>query len=106
MGYAILGLAIVLEVTATSLMKVSEGFTKLWPSIGTITGYVLAFGLMALAFRYLPVGLSYAIWAGLGTALIACVGIFAFGESATPLKFAGIALVIAGVVALNLGGAH
>lgn len=87
-------------------MKYSEGFTRLWPSLVTVVGYVLAFALLAQTLKTLSIGTAYAIWAGTGTAVIAVIGILWMGESASLLKLAGIALVIAGVVVLNLGGAH
>jgi Membrane transporters of cations and cationic drugs len=87
-------------------MKYSDGFTRLWPSLITLVGYVAAFALLARTLKTLSVGTAYAIWAGVGTAAVASIGVLFLGESAGPFKLAGIALVIAGVVVLNLGGAH
>ena len=70
-----------------------------------VVGYALSFWLLALILKDLDIGFVYAVWSGVGTALIAAIGIFAFGESATALKFASVALIIAGVVGLNAGGA-
>ncbi|MFI8004257.1 multidrug efflux SMR transporter [Streptomyces sp. NBC_00178] len=106
MGYGLLAAAIAAEVAGTTAMKYSEGFTRLWPSLVTVVGYVLAFALLAQTLKTLSIGTAYAIWAGTGTAVIALIGILWMGESASLLKLAGIALVIAGVVVLNLGGAH
>ncbi|WP_327119806.1 multidrug efflux SMR transporter [Streptomyces sp. NBC_01341] len=106
MGYGLLAAAIAAEVAGTTAMKYSEGFTRLWPSLVTVVGYVLAFALLAQTLKTLSIGTAYAIWAGTGTAVIAVIGILWMGESASLLKLAGIALVIAGVVVLNLGGAH
>ncbi|MEU1119878.1 MULTISPECIES: multidrug efflux SMR transporter [unclassified Streptomyces] len=106
MGYALLAAAIAAEVAGTTAMKYSEGFSKLWPSLITVTGYLLAFTLLAQTLKTLSVGTVYAIWAGIGTAAVAGIGMLFLGESASPLKIAGIALVIIGVVVLNLGGAH
>ncbi|MFD4033219.1 DMT family transporter [Streptomyces sp. NPDC058637] len=106
MGYGLLAAAIAAEVAGTTAMKYSEGFTRLWPSLGTVVGYVLAFVLLAQTLKTLSVGTAYAIWAGAGTAAVAAIGIIWMGESAGPAKLAGVALIIAGVVVLNLGGAH
>lgn len=101
-----LGAAIVAEVFGTMSMKFSDGFTKLWPSLGAAGGYVFAFWLLAQTLRTIPVSTAYAVWAGAGTALVAAVGMFFIGEPATVAKVAGIALIIGGVVLLNAGGAH
>ncbi|MFD5031098.1 DMT family transporter [Streptomyces sp. NPDC058220] len=106
MGYGLLAAAIAAEVAGTTAMKYSEGFTRLWPSLVTVVGYVLAFTLLAQTLKTLSIGTAYAIWAGAGTAVIAAIGMIFLGESANLVKLAGIALVIAGVVVLNLGGAH
>ncbi|WP_030784230.1 DMT family transporter [Streptomyces sp. NRRL S-920] len=106
MGYVLLAAAIAAEVAATTAMKFSEGFSRLWPSLITLTGYLIAFTLLAQTLKTLSVGTAYAIWAGIGTAAVAGIGMLFLGESASPLKLAGIALVIVGVVVLNLGGAH
>ncbi|MFG2587150.1 DMT family transporter [Streptomyces sp. NPDC048438] len=106
MGYGMLAAAIAAEVAGTTAMKYSEGFTRLWPSLITVVGYVLAFALLAQTLKTLSIGTAYAIWAGAGTAAVAAIGILWMGESAGLVKLAGIALVVAGVVVLNLGGAH
>ncbi|MFI2782093.1 DMT family transporter [Streptomyces sp. ALB3] len=106
MGYGMLAAAIAAEVAGTTAMKYSEGFTRMWPSLITVVGYVLAFALLAQTLKTLSVGTAYAIWAGAGTAAVAAIGILWMGESAGLVKLAGIALIIAGVVVLNLGGAH
>ncbi|MFG2921302.1 DMT family transporter [Streptomyces sp. NPDC048305] len=106
MGYGMLAAAIAAEVAGTTAMKYSEGFTRLWPSLITVVGYVLAFALLAQTLKTLSIGTAYAIWAGTGTAAVAAIGIIWMGESANLVKLVGIALVIAGVVVLNLGGAH
>ncbi|MEU5578116.1 MULTISPECIES: DMT family transporter [Streptomyces] len=106
MGYALLAAAIAAEVAGTTAMKYSEGFSKLWPSLITVVGYALAFTLLAQTLKTLSIGTAYAIWAGIGTAAVAAIGMLFMGEPAGLLKITGIALVIAGVVVLNLGGAH
>ncbi|MET9257068.1 multidrug efflux SMR transporter [Streptomyces sp. NPDC048182] len=106
MGYLLLAGAIASEVGATTAMKYSEGFTKLGPSLVTALGYVLSFLLLAQTLKTVNVGTAYAIWAGAGTAAIAVIGMLFLGEGMTAAKAAGIALIIVGVVVLNLGGAH
>ena len=106
MGYGLLAAAIAAEVAGTTAMKYSEGFTRLWPSLLTVAGYLLAFTLLAQTLKTLSVGTAYAIWAGVGTAAVAAIGMLFLGESTSLAKLAGIALVIVGVVVLTLGGAH
>ncbi|MFG2479337.1 DMT family transporter [Streptomyces fagopyri] len=106
MGYLLLAGAIVSEVAATTAMKYSEGFSRLWPSLVTVLGYVVAFLLLAQCLKTVQVGTAYAIWAGAGTAVIAAIGMLFLGEALTVTKVAGILLIIGGVVVLNLGGAH
>ncbi|MEV7377209.1 DMT family transporter [Streptomyces lydicus] len=105
MVYVTLAGAILSEVLATTAMKYSDGFSKLWPSLATAVGYLLAFALLARTLKSMSVGTAYAIWAGAGTAVIAAIGMVFLGESASALKILGVLLVIAGVVVLNLGGA-
>ncbi|MEU5919302.1 DMT family transporter [Streptomyces sp. NPDC004288] len=106
MGYGLLAGAIAAEILATTSMKYSEGFTKLWPSLVTGVGYLVAFVLLAQALKTLQVGTAYAIWSGAGTAAVAVIGFLFLGESLNAAKIAGILLIIAGVAVLNLGGAH
>ncbi|MGP4004728.1 DMT family transporter [Streptomyces sp. 8N706] len=98
--------AILAEVLGTTAMKYSYGFTRLWPSLGTAAGYLIAFALLAQTLKTMSVGTAYAIWSGVGTAAIAAIGMVFLGETADAAKLGGIALVIAGVVVINLGQAH
>ena len=97
--------AILLEVAGTTSMKLSAGFTKLVPSVLLFVFYAASFVALALALKKIEVSVAYAIWAGVGTALIAVIGILYFREAVTALKLISILLVIAGVVGLNLSGA-
>jgi len=106
MGYLLLGAAIAAEVGATTAMKFSDGFSRLVPSLVTVVGYVVSFVLLAQTLKTISVGAAYAIWSGIGTAAIATIGLLFFGEGMTAAKAAGMALIIGGVVVLNLGGAH
>jgi len=98
-------IAILTEVAGTSLMKASQGLTRILPSVFMFVLYGISFVFMALALKKIEVGTAYAIWSGLGTALIAMIGIAWFRESITIPKLAGLVLIIAGVVLLNLKGA-
>lgn len=102
----LLSFAIVTEVAGTVALRYSEGFTRLVPSAFVVLGYGISFWLLALVLKELSVGTTYAVWSAAGTALIAVVGVFAFGEPATALKLASLALIIIGVVGLNLAGSH
>jgi small multidrug resistance pump len=101
-----LAIAIVAEVAGTVALKYADGFTNPGPSALVVAGYGLSFWMLALVLRELPIGLTYAVWAAAGTALIAAIGILAFGEPATTLKLLSLGLIIAGVVGLNLAGSH
>ena len=100
----LLGIAIGSEVTATlSLRLAGRGHSIAIPVV--VVGYAISFGLLAVVLRSLDVGFVYAIWAGVGTAVVALAGILMFGESASPLKLVSVATVVAGVIGLNLAGA-
>ena len=99
-------LAIVFEVTATSLLTKTQGFSRLWPTVGVLLLYGFSFAFLAQAVKKLEVGLVYALWSGIGTAAIAAIGIIFYGESLSIPKLAGIALIVVGVLVLNLSGAH
>jgi small multidrug resistance pump len=107
MPWLFLAGAIITEVIATSALKLSEGFSKLIPSIVVVLGYVAAFGMLSQALtRGMAIGVAYGVWAAAGVALVAIVGAAFFGESMTLVQAGGILLVIAGVLALELGAAH
>lgn len=96
-----LSIAIVAEVAATSALKSTEEFTRLWPSILVIAGYGTAFYFMTLSLRGLPVGIMYAIWAGVGIVLVALLGWVLYRQSLDMPAILGIALIIAGVIVIN-----
>jgi len=104
MSWILLVCAIIMEVCGTTCLKLSEGFTKWVPSVLIFVFYGVSFTLMSFAVRKLDLSLTYAIWSGVGTFLIAIIGLFWFKEPFTLLKAVSMALVIAGVVGLNLGG--
>ena len=102
----LLTIAILAEVAGTVALKYTDGFTNLGPSALVVAGYGLSFWMLALVLRDLPIGLTYAVWAAVGTALIAGIGIVAFGEPATTMKLLSLGLIIAGTVGLNVAGSH
>jgi small multidrug resistance pump len=104
-AYAFLVAAIAAEVFATSMLKATDGFSRLWPTVACLTGYLVSFATLSQALKNVPVGVAYAVWSGLGTAAIVAIGTVFFHEPITLIKVAGIGLIIAGVVTLNVGGA-
>lgn len=97
-----LGIAIVSEVIATSALKPSEGFTRLWPSLLVATGYASAFYFLSLTLRAIPIGITYAVWSGIGVALITLIGWLVFGQKLDGASLAGIALIVSGVLVIHL----
>jgi len=97
--------AIALEVAGTTSMKLSQGFTRLVPSVLLFVCYVASFVALTLALKKIEVSVAYAVWAGVGTALVAAIGIVYFREELTALKLVSILFIIVGVVGLNLGEA-
>ncbi len=101
-SWLFLVIAIVFEIAGTTMMKLSESLTRWWYIPPMILFYLLALGGLALALRTIEVGIAYAVWAGVGTLMIAIIGIAFFGESATLLKLVSIGMIIAGVIGLHL----
>ena len=96
-----LSVAIVSEVIATSALKASEGFTRLWPSLIVTAGYMAAFYFLSLTLRTIPIGVAYAIWSGAGVAMIALIAWVFHGQSLDIPAIIGLSLIVAGVVVLN-----
>jgi multidrug transporter EmrE-like cation transporter len=101
-AYLTLGIAIVAEVVATSALKASDGFTRAVPALIVITGYSIAFYCMSLTLRTVPVGIAYAIWCGLGMALISLAAFMLYGQKIDVPGWIGITLILCGVVVLNV----
>ncbi len=101
MSWLYLALAIVFEAAGTTSMKLSDGLSRLWPTLSIFVFYGISFIWLTLALRAIEVGTAYAIWSGAGTALIATIGILHFGESITPAKLGALALIILGVLILK-----
>jgi small multidrug resistance pump len=106
LAWIYLSAAIATEVIGTLFLRFTDGFTRPLPSIVVVTTYVLSLWLTALALKTLEISLAYAVWAGVGTAAIAIIGMAALGETVNALKLASILLVISGVIGLNISGAN
>jgi small multidrug resistance pump len=105
-AFVLLAVAIVVEVLSTAALPRTEGFREpLW-TVLVLTGYAVAIWLLAIVVQRLPVSVTYAVWAGLGTAAIAVIGVVYLGESWNPVKVTALLLIVVGVVVLNLEGAH
>lgn len=102
MTYCYLAIAIIAEVIATSALKASDGFSRLWPSAITVVGYGIAFWCLSLTLKVIPTGIVYAIWSGVGIVLISAVGWFWFKQSLDMPAMIGLGLIIAGVLVINL----
>lgn len=103
MPWLFLLIAIAGEVVATSALKASDGFTRLGPGVIVVLGYGVAFYFLALVLRSLPLGVTYAIWSGVGVALVTVIGWIVFGQRLDLPAIVGIGLITAGVLVLNLG---
>ena len=102
MPYLLLALAIACEVMATSALKMSNGFTRLVPTLVVLFGYGISFFALSQVVKYLPLGYAYALWSGFGVVLIMAVGYFLYRQAVDLPGLIGIALIIAGVVVINL----
>jgi small multidrug resistance pump len=102
MHWLYLVIAITGEVIGTSALKASEGFTRLGPSVVVVVGYGIAFYFLALVLQVIPVGVAYAIWAGMGVALITLIGWVVFGQRLDGAAILGLCLIVAGVVVLQV----
>ena len=101
-AYSLLGLAIISEVTGSTFLVKSEGFTKLWPSLAVVVLFSIAFYLLSQVIKVIPLGIAYAIWAGVGIVLTALIGFFVFRQSLDVAAMVGIGLIVSGVVVINL----
>lgn len=102
MAWVVLFVAGLLEVGWAVGLKYTEGFTRLWPTVGTVVSMVLSMGLLGIALRTLPVGTAYAVWTGIGTVGTVVLGIALFGEPASAMRLACVGLILAGIVGLKL----
>ena len=107
MAWIYLLLAGLFEVIWAIGLKYTDGFTRLWPTVGTVTAMVISIVLLAMAVKTLPIGTAYAIWTGIGAVGAVALGIVLFGDSASPLRLACVGLVVLGMVGLKLtSGVH
>ncbi len=102
MKWLILSIGIIFEVLGTISMKYAEGFTKLWPSVFVFVFYAISLAVLVFVLEKMEVGIAYAIWASAGTALIATIGIIFFGEHFSWIKVVSIALIIIGIIGLEI----
>lgn len=102
MQWLYLAIAIISEVVATSAVKSSDNFTHLWPSVTVVIGYGIAFYFLSLTLRYIPLGVTYAIWSGAGVAIVSVVGVVVYKQILDLPAIIGICLIVCGVVVLNL----
>ncbi len=102
MQWLYLTVAIISEVIATSALKAAEGFTRWWPSLIVVIGYASAFYFLSLTLRTIPLGMAYAIWSGVGVALVTLIGWGVYHQSLNLAAIIGISLIVSGVVVLNL----
>lgn len=100
--WLILATAVLTEVFGTSMLKASKGFTKLYPTIGVIIGYSASFYLLSLTLKALPVGISYAVWSGVGTVLITLISWLYFKQHLDWAAILGMILIVSGVLIMNL----
>lgn len=104
MQWIYLIVAIMCEIVATSLMKYSNGFSKILPTIGTVVGYIVCFTFFSMALKKIDISVAYAIWSAFGIVVLSVIGVLVFKESISPLKVISILFIIVGVVGLNLSG--
>ncbi|MGI9199261.1 MAG: DMT family transporter [Candidatus Nanopelagicaceae bacterium] len=104
MAWVLLGFAIAAEIVGTLLLKASDGLTKLMPSIGVVVGYLTAFALMSQSLKKLDVGITYAIWSGVGIIGAAIGGYYFFDQQLNKVTIIGMSIIIIGVIIMNLGG--
>ncbi len=105
MNWVILFVAGLFEIAWAIGLKYTEGFTRLWPTVGTVFSMIASFLLLGMAMKSLPVGTAYAVWVGIGAVGTALLGIILFGDSAQPLRVASLCLICAGIVGLKLAHA-
>ena len=102
MSWFLLFLAGLFEIAWAVGLKYTEGYTRLWPTMGTVSAMVASVALLGLAMRTLPLGTAYAVWTGIGAVGTVILGIVLFGESAAPMRLACVALIVAGIAGLKL----
>lgn len=102
MAWLILFIAGVFEVVWAVGLKYTQGFSKLWPTLGTVTAMIISMGLLGVAMRYMPLGTAYAVWTGIGAIGTVAAGILLFGEPATAARLACVGLIFIGIIGLKM----
>lgn len=100
--WTFLAIAILSEIIATTFLKASEGFSQIWPSIFAVLGYAVAFYFLALTLKTMPVGIAYAVWSGVGIAIITLIAWVLFDQKLDLAALVGIALIVLGVIVINV----
>lgn len=101
-GYLLLIAAVLFETVGTSALQASHQFSRLWPSVTVVVAYVISFYLMGITLKYMPVGITYAIWSGMGIVFIAIIGYFAFSQRLDLPAVLGMGLIIVGILVIHL----
>ena len=104
MHYLYLFISIATEIIGTSFLKTSEGFTKLWPTLGTLLSFGTCFYFLSLTIKFLPLNITYATWAGLGLVLTTIISVIVFKENVNLISIISIGLIVIGVMLLNVFG--
>jgi len=102
MNWFVLVVAGLFEICWAIGLKYTEGFTRLWPTVGTVLSMIISVGLLGVAMKSLPVGTAYAVWVGVGAVGTAILGIVLLGESASPMRLLSLGLIVAGIIGLKL----
>ncbi len=102
MPYLVLIFAVIAETIGTSALQASHQFTRFWPSVTVVVAYGISFALLAWVLKFMPVGIAYALWSGLGIVMIAGIGYAVFGQKLDLAAVLGLALIVAGIAVINL----
>ncbi len=102
MPYLVLIFAVIAETIGTSALQASHQFTRFWPSVTVVVAYGISFALLAWVLKFMPVGIAYALWSGLGIVMIAGIGFAVFGQKLDLAAVLGLALIVAGIIVINL----
>lgn len=102
MPYLVLIFAVIAETIGTSALQASHQFTRLWPSVTVVVAYGISFALLAWVLKFMPVGIAYALWSGLGIVFIALIGFAVFGQKLDLPAVLGLTLIVAGIIVINL----
>jgi len=102
-GYLLLLVSISFEVLGTSMLKLSDGFTNMWPSVILLASFAVSFTLMGFVLKTIPLSIAYSVWAGLGTVATGLIGVFVYGEVLSTVNSIGLIVIVLGVIVMNVG---